>query len=81
MKRYLVRPSLVVSQSDGDIHYISAAQLIHLHGVPASECIVIREGEEWPRGYGPLHTEELRTKAGLTLLTPAFRGNYGEDTR
>lgn len=75
--------------NDADIHYISAVQLMHLHGVDPRECIVIennprdprpiRQQDEWPKGYGPLHTEELREAAGLTLLTPAFRGNYGED--
>lgn len=76
-KRYLVRPSTVQSRNDGDVHYISAGQLIALHGVDPRECIIIEDGEEWPRGCGPLHTEELRTKAGLKLLTPAYRGNYG----
>lgn len=65
--------------NDADIHTISAIQLMHLHGVNPRECVIIPPGEEWPRGYGPLHTEELRKAAGLMLLTPAFRGNYGED--
>lgn len=80
MKRYLVRPSEVVSVNDGETHYISARELMELHGVDRRECVIIQPDEDWPRGYGPLHTEELRRKAGLTLLTPAFRGNYGEET-
>lgn len=77
MKRYLVRPSKVVSKRDGDTHFISAVDLMHLHGVDPQECIVIREGEDWPRGHGPLATEAQREAAGLKLLTPAFHGNYG----
>lgn len=76
-KKYLVRPSKVVSKNDGDVHHISAQQLIRLHGVNPQECIVIGPDEEWPRGYGPLETEKQREKAGLTLLTPDFQGNYG----
>lgn len=77
-KKYLVRPSEVVSKTDGDVHSISAQQLMRLHGVDPRECIVIKDGEGWPRGYGPLNTEALRDAAGLKLLTPAFHGNYGE---
>ncbi len=78
-KRYLVRPTSVVSMNDGDEHFISAHQLVRLHGVDPRECIFIHRGEDWPPGYGPLHTEELREAAGLKLLTPAYRGNYAED--
>jgi hypothetical protein len=78
-KKYLVRPSEVVSKTDGQVHHIGAAQLMRLHGVHPHECIVIREGEDWPQGYGPLETEAQRKAAGLKLLTPAFHGNYGED--
>lgn len=79
MKKYLVRPSKVVSQKDRQIHHISATQLMRLHGVHPRECIIIQEGEDWPRGYGPLWTTAQREAAGLKLLTPAFHGNYGED--
>jgi hypothetical protein len=76
-KRYLVRPSKVVSATDGDEHYISAQALMRLHHVDPRECIVLRGDEEWPKGYGPLFTEEQRKAAGLTLLTPDFKGNCG----
>lgn len=32
-KKYLVRPSRVVSRNDGEVHFISARKLIQLHGV------------------------------------------------
>jgi hypothetical protein len=76
-KRYLLRPSSVVSKSDGEVHHIGAAELARLHGVDVRRCVVIPEGEEWPRGMGPLHTEALREAAGLKLLTPSYHGNYG----
>lgn len=76
-KRYLVRPGRVMSKNDGDIHYIGARQLMHLHGVDPRECIVIPGGEEWPPGFGHLATEEQRQAAGLTLLEPMYHGNYG----
>jgi hypothetical protein len=78
-KRYLVRPSTIVSKNDRGVHRISARDLIRLHGVDPRECIVIGPDEDWPRGYGPLETEAQREAAGLTLMTPDFRGNYGVD--
>lgn len=79
-KRFLVRPSQVVSKHDGEIHHISAGELMRLHGVHPSECVVIREGEDWPQGFGPLETEEKRTAAGFKLLTPDFSGEgYGRE--
>ena len=76
MKRYLVRPSQVVSKHDRDRHYIGAAELMRLHAVHPRECIVIGPDEDWPRGFGPLETEAQREAAGLMLLTPDFKGNY-----
>lgn len=77
-KKYLVRPSKVVSKNDGDVHFIGAREIMRLHGVDPRECIVIPPGEEWPQGYGPLYTEAQRKAAGFKLLTPAYCGNYGE---
>lgn len=36
--RYLLCPGRVRSRSDGNLHRVSAVQLMHLYGVPATEC-------------------------------------------
>lgn len=43
--KYLVFPGFVRSITDGDEHFISAAQLIQLHGVKRSECLVVPYGQ------------------------------------
>lgn len=44
MKKYVVYPGWVVSRTDGDRHFISSTQLMELHGVTPSECVVMRSG-------------------------------------
>ncbi len=38
--KYLVFPGYVVSKNDGDMHFISARQLIRLYGVQVDQCLV-----------------------------------------
>lgn len=51
MKKYIVIPGEVRSQNDGDIHFISAQQLIHLYGVDPKECKIVTRGEAEIRGF------------------------------
>lgn len=70
MIRYIVRPGYVISQTDGDRHYISASQLMHLYGVQTRECVILR---------GPEDRYKLRgLKHDLINLFPRFDGKYNE---
>lgn len=40
-KRFLVRPGHIGSLNDYDVHYISARQIMNLHGVDPRECVVL----------------------------------------
>ena len=51
-KKYLILPGVVRSRSDGDMHYISARQLIELYKVNPEECKIVdspqsAQGIEW----------------------------------
>lgn len=69
-KKYVLHPGEVQSQSDGDIHYISYAQLINLYQLNPAECILSDPKGEWMHGL----TSEFI--AGLTHLYPRYDGNY-----
>ncbi len=64
-KKYLIRPGYVISQSDGQRHWIGPAQLMHLYGVRPAECVI--EGTPSARGYSP---------TALVLLAPKSSGDY-----
>ena len=38
--KYMIHPGEVVSQFDGEIHYIEFSQLVKLYGVNPDECIL-----------------------------------------
>ena len=63
-RKYLVVPMEVVSENDGDTHFINAGQLIKLYGVPPKECLVYGDNMAG-------HTIE-----GLIKLTPRQDGDY-----
>ncbi len=67
MIKYVVIPEVVISKNDGDIHYITAEQLIKLYNVDRNECIVLSNRE---RGRGFANTKKL------IVLTPDPSGNY-----
>jgi hypothetical protein len=50
-KKYALHAGEVVSVNDGDVHYIGAARLAALYGIPLSECIVWREGDDYLNDY------------------------------
>ena len=62
-KEFLIVPGEVTSINDGDVHYISAHQLINLYGVQRDECIIVREDT---RGF----------PEGLLHLEPSYEGDY-----
>jgi hypothetical protein len=68
-KKYLVKPGHVISESDGDEHYISFTQLTRLYGVDPDECL--NNENLQMRGYPPnWNTDNLIT------LEPKYDGNY-----
>uniref|UniRef100_A0A6M3LH95 Uncharacterized protein n=1 Tax=viral metagenome TaxID=1070528 RepID=A0A6M3LH95_9ZZZZ len=68
MKKYIVYPGFVTSRNDGDRHYVSASQLIHLHKVQNSECIIVRGRRDYYKLHG-INRE-------LINLIPRSDGNY-----
>jgi hypothetical protein len=42
-RKYVVLGGQVVSQTDGDTHYISADRLMRLYSVRMEECIIIND--------------------------------------
>jgi len=68
MIKYIVRPGYVFSRSDGDRHYISAGQLMNLHRVTISECIIYRGKEDRYKLIG--------FKRKLINLFPRADGQY-----
>lgn len=42
MKRFVIHPGPVVSKTDGQLHHVTASELMRLYHVPASECVIAR---------------------------------------
>lgn len=64
MKKYLVVPGKVRSQ-DGDVHTVSAEQLMSLYGVRPQECVVVHpDRDQW------------RAPHQLIELYPRSNGDY-----
>ena len=67
--KYILHPGVVRSKNDGDLHYISAKQLIVLYRVKECECVVqpnirTKEYRSWVAPEGAIH------------LYPRYDGNY-----
>jgi hypothetical protein len=68
--KYLVIPGYVISENDGDLHYIGAPKLMRLYGVDPRECIAAPDdlsvGEALRRYPDP----------DLIILIPDHSGEY-----
>lgn len=64
-KKYLLCPGYVISQNDGDRHFIGADELARLYGVPMSECSIFDE-----------RIQMIRNTDGLIQLHPRSNGDY-----
>lgn len=42
--KYAIHPGYVTSRNDGETHFISSAQLMHLYKVNPAECVVASRG-------------------------------------
>jgi hypothetical protein len=69
MKKYIVWAGWVRSPKDGDEHWVTTRELIHLYGVDPRECIEIHKRDDLYKLLG-------RDTSGLTDLYPDTYGNY-----
>jgi len=69
MKKYLVIPGYVKSETDGEEHYVSCSQLCRLYKVNPAECIFIKDDNDWR------WLDTINPKDWITL-TPRYDGNY-----
>lgn len=81
MIRYCIHPGPITSKNDGEQHFISAAQLMGLYGVPRRECII--DQTEWKRSPdGGYHIDPDSPyyphvpPQGAICLGPLFHGDY-----
>ena len=64
--KYIIHPGPMESKVDGDIHFITAGQLIKLYGVDPKDCI-IREMNDRRREIDPEKCKHLY---------PLYNGDY-----
>jgi len=65
--KYIVYPSVVLSKTDKQVHYISADSLMHLYRVKREDCVIANE-----HNYYSL---KERYKNAVVLF-PDYNGNY-----
>lgn len=63
-KKYRLNPGYVISESDGDRHYINSVQLAQNYGVKMAECVL--KNTDTDHGY----------TGGLVDLWPRSDGDY-----
>lgn len=74
--KYAIYPGEIRSRNDGDWHYVTAMQLMHLYGVDPRECIVVFPSSMYR------HESERESllrdvqRCGLIELYPRYDGNY-----
>jgi len=67
-KKYAIHPGQVQSKSDGEIHFISAYQLMDLYGLARSECVIWDTRK--PSSYAGLDPDDY------VHLYPIYDGDY-----
>lgn len=69
MSKYVIFPGPVISQTDGDRHFITAPQLIRLYSVDPKSCrVVCRQSQAMPHGCD-MYPNEI-------ALRPRYDGDY-----
>jgi len=66
-KKYLIYPGRIISQADGQLHFIKAKELMKLYAVNPMECVVNSRFNHIP-------------KKDLINLHPRYYGDYKVDT-
>ena len=64
--KYALIPGTVISEDDGQRHYINASMLAGLYRIPLGACIIVKS--EYDR--------QTLNLEGLTILRPCADGNY-----
>lgn len=70
--KYALYPGEVESRTDGQWHFIGAAKLAMLYGVPMALCLVVRR-EDFRLPY---RRELIEHAAKLIPLGPRYNGDY-----
>jgi hypothetical protein len=71
-RRFLVIPGRVHSIYDGDVHHVSAEELMRLYKVRRCECVVATPMDT----MDPRRLDKLVTEGGLLPLRPRRDGHY-----
>lgn len=74
IKKVILYPSYTMSRSDGDEHYIGAAQLRQLYGVLPTDEVQVRSDNIKDRI--PKQQHEQMMEEGWIELHPLYSGNY-----
>ena len=72
-KKYLICPSHIRSKNDGDRHYISSVELMHLYGVSYKDCDIMSENHDYwdnPHRYPGIFDKYE------AILSPNYHGEY-----
>ena len=72
-KKYLIWPGYVRSQHDGQLHYITAPELIRLYGVAPHDCVVMPMEDS---AAAANRRKQLASLHNLVPLHPRGDGNY-----
>jgi len=73
MLRYVLHPGFVISQHDGQQHYIGPMTLARLYGVDIKQCVIYEPAPWWPSSF---YDYERKRHEGLIHLTPRNDGKY-----
>lgn len=71
--KYVLFPGYVISQTDGDRHYIGPMQLAKLYHVDIQECTIYEPAPWWTESYYRSMSIKI---LGLIKLYPRNDGNY-----
>lgn len=73
MVKYILCPGYIISNYDGQQHYIGAMQLARLYGVDLRECEIYEPAPWWPTSFYKWAEECHRD---LIKLRPRYDGDY-----
>ena len=71
--KYVLHPGKIISQRDGQRHYVGAQVLAMLYKVPMCECVIHEPKPWWPESF---HRMAEGRHRGLVALYPKYDGNY-----
>lgn len=75
-RHYLLIPGQVTSKTDGQRHWVTAAELVRLYGVDPADCLVFPMGRSPDDALRRNALHERVARGELTALHPRYSGNY-----